>query len=268
MFQKSILVVDDDRQLLEGIEAALNLENYDVDTAQSGIIALEKLEEKEYDVVILDYRMQPIDGVEVLKRIRQKGYDSSVIMITAYGTFDMATQALQYQATTILPKPFEIDRLLTAVKTTIQGRILRKRKTKEKEEKPLELSDEKDNILVVDDSKLFRKMIVRAISSNFDNFNYIEAENGVEALEKLSKYDVKLIISDINMPNMTGIEFMKLMRKSSDLKKIPIVVLTTEKKQETKNKAYFSGATAYVNKPFKNEELAKVIKTMLYWKNN
>jgi two-component system chemotaxis response regulator CheY len=127
-------------------------------------------------------------------------------------------------------------------------------------------SDNKNkNILVVDDSHLFRKIIINNIGAAFQEFKFIQATDGLDALEKLKEEKVNLIILDINMPRMTGIEFLKERRKNAEYSQIPIVVLTTEKEKETMGKAYLEGAAVYLNKPFKPEELIKVIKTMVYW---
>lgn len=128
------------------------------------------------------------------------------------------------------------------------------------------ISDNKNkNILIVDDSHLFRKIIINNIGTVFEKFKFVEAKDGLDALEKLSENQIDLIILDINMPRMTGIEFLKERRKNAEYSQIPIIVLTTEKEKETMGKAYLEGAAVYLNKPFKPEELIKVIKTMVYW---
>ncbi len=278
---KKILLVDDDRLFLKSMSRTLTAENYQVEQATSGQEALEKIKVQTYDLVILDYKMQPIDGMQVLKAIHEKKLNCAVIMITAYGTFDMATEALAHNAVTILPKPVEMQRLKTVVKSALRGPVFRYQakgaaqkldrdklnaaRQSAKVKTATSPSESGDNILIVDDSKLFRKMIISTVSSAFEDFSFIEAENGVEAIERLNKYPTKLIILDINMPHMNGIEFMKLKRKSTRFKNIPIIVLTTEKEKETMGKAYLSGATVFMKKPFQRQELIKVVKTMNFW---
>lgn len=286
---KKVLIVDDDRLFLNSMARALTGEGYEVDQAQSGEEALNKLHQQKFDLIVLDYKMQPIDGMEVLRTIHQEGFNIPVVMITAYGTFDMATEALSFDVITVLPKPVEMDRLKTVVKNAIRGQHPRARTTgrpimaKDGGSKPpvtnghkpaAERSEEatkngqteaQKKILVVDDSRLFRKMIISTIQTTFKEFGIVEAEDGLDALEKLNQNNINLIILDINMPHMNGLEFMKLKRKSEKFKQIPVVVLTTEKEKETMGKAYLSGATVFMNKPFQRQELIKVLKTMSYW---
>ena len=276
---KDILVVDDDILFLKSTTRALETERYDVDQAKSGKDALEKLADKAYDLVILDYKMPGMNGLDVLKTIQKKQYDCAVILITAYGTFEVASEALKNKAVTILSKPVELQRLREEVKRIIQERILRQKKTGSKNPdsktealkaklKQMAVKSKvtgKKNILVVDDSKFFRKYIITTTSSHYDSFEYLEAEDGVQALELLKQADISLIILDINMPHMTGIEFMKLKSSSPKFKQIPVIMLTSEKPEESMEQAYLAGVTVYLNKPLQREKLLQSINTMLYW---
>ncbi|OQY29153.1 MAG: hypothetical protein B6244_04770 [Candidatus Cloacimonetes bacterium 4572_55] len=278
---KEILLVDDDRLFLKSMGRALNAEGYNVDLSGTGQDALSKIKTKQYDLIILDYKMKPMDGLEVVKRIREQNYRCPIIMISAFGSIDMATTAFSHDVVTVLPKPVEIQRLKSVVKNTIREYVSKtKRLIPRRPIKPLERrvpqtptrpqkqvgkAPDKKNVLVVDDSPTYRKMMIRTVSVAFDYFNFIEAENGVDAIEKMNQFDIKLILLDINMPHMNGFDFMKLKRKSTRFKKIPVIVLTTEKEKETMGKAYLSGATVFMKKPFQRQELIKVVKTMVFW---
>ncbi|HDP25971.1 MAG TPA: response regulator [Deltaproteobacteria bacterium] len=103
-------------------------------------------------------------------------------------------------------------------------------------------------ILIVDDSPTARKFLVLALRPK--NFQCIEASDGFEALEKLAMdSDISLVISDLNMPNMDGIEFIGTLRKDPQYRDLPVIMLTTEASTENKRLVYEAGANLYLVKP-------------------
>lgn len=114
-----------------------------------------------------------------------------------------------------------------------------------------------NTLLIVDDSESIRELI----SSNLIDagYNVIKAVNGQDGLDKLSS-DVKLVVTDLNMPVMDGITMVKNIRTNPDYKHMPIIMLTTESQLEKKNAAREAGATAWMIKPFEEEKLLGVVK--------
>jgi two-component system chemotaxis response regulator CheY len=111
--------------------------------------------------------------------------------------------------------------------------------------------------LVVDDSTTIREMVYSSLhDAGFEAFT---AGNGQEALDTLSGKLVDLIISDLNMPVMDGLTFLKQVRSQNAFKTVPILVLTTESHQAMKEQAKAAGATGWLVKPFNREMLLKVI---------
>ena len=94
-------------------------------------------------------------------------------------------------------------------------------------------------------------------------YEVIEAEDGLQALEKLAESKVDLVITDLNMPNMNGIELTRTLRADSTCKFMPIIMLTTESQEEKKNQGRQAGATAWITKPFKQEQLLYVVKKVV-----
>jgi len=116
-------------------------------------------------------------------------------------------------------------------------------------------------ILIVDDSTSLRAILKSALESN--GYSVTEAENGSVALEKITS-DVNLMITDINMPVMNGIELIKQVRANCVCNKaIPILVLTTEDQQDLKDKAKEYGATGWLIKPFDEQRLLSVLKKLI-----
>ena len=117
-------------------------------------------------------------------------------------------------------------------------------------------------VLVVDDFSTMRKIIKNNLKGMGFN-NIVEAENGQKALEELKKETVGLIISDWNMPVMTGIELLKAVRGDAGLKSIPFIMVTAEGQKDNVMEAAKAGVSNYVVKPFTpdtfSEKLQKVL---------
>ena len=119
----------------------------------------------------------------------------------------------------------------------------------------------KKTIMTVDDSASIRQLLRFALTDA--GYNVVEASDGQNALEQLKEVLVQMVITDLNMPNLDGIELIKAIRVLKDCKFIPIIMLTTEsqmaKVQEGKN----AGATGWIVKPFDPEHLVAVVKKIL-----
>ncbi|WP_152047328.1 response regulator [Aureimonas psammosilenae] len=112
-------------------------------------------------------------------------------------------------------------------------------------------------ILTVDDSRTMRQMLMQALSSA--GFNVIQAEDGVHGLEVLEGCDPDVIVTDVNMPRMDGLEFIEHVRADGERRAIPILVLTTESDAEKKARARRAGATGWIVKPFDPVKLVDAI---------
>lgn len=117
-------------------------------------------------------------------------------------------------------------------------------------------------ILVVDDSASLRQVVSIALKGA--GYDVIEACDGKDALSKLKGQKINLVISDVNMPNMDGITFVKEMKKLPEFKFTPVIMLTTEGQEAKKQEGQAAGAKAWVVKPFQPAQmLAAVGKLMM-----
>ncbi|MEL7500224.1 MAG: response regulator [Planctomycetota bacterium] len=121
-----ILIVDDDEDILENLSDILTDIGHQADTACSGALAIEKLaadsgesEHSTYDLCLLDFKMPGMDGVELVKRIRQQHPDIRAIMITAYAGDDGAKRALAAGTWHVLRKPVDVPTLLGMIKQVV-----------------------------------------------------------------------------------------------------------------------------------------------------
>lgn len=116
-------------------------------------------------------------------------------------------------------------------------------------------------IMTVDDSASVRQMVSFTLKN--EGYEVSEAEDGVDALAKLQQQPVDMVLTDLNMPNMDGIELIKQLRANPNFKFVPIIFLTTESQEEKKQQGKQAGATGWIVKPFKPEQLVGVIKKVL-----
>ena len=116
-------------------------------------------------------------------------------------------------------------------------------------------------ILIVDDSETVRQVLQLALGNA--GYQVVEAEDGFDALTKLSGAQVDMLITDLNMPNMDGLELIKKVREEGNHRFTPIVMLTTESSEEKKKAGREAGASGWIVKPFKPEQLLKVVKMVL-----
>lgn len=119
-------------------------------------------------------------------------------------------------------------------------------------------------VLVVDDSSVMRKIISKNLRQGGVKIDHLlEAGDGQEGLEQLTKWQCDIILSDINMPNMDGLEFVKEVRKQSNLDQCRIIMITTESGVDTMDEALNAGANAYVVKPFTPDQISEKINSLI-----
>lgn len=118
------------------------------------------------------------------------------------------------------------------------------------------------SILIVEDSSTTRSLI-RAVIEEAGDFDMTEAATGFEALKQLPAGKFDLIITDINMPDINGLEFLNFVKTNPLYSKIPVAIISTEKSDEDMKRGLAMGASFYITKPFKAKELQDLIKQVL-----
>lgn len=118
-----------------------------------------------------------------------------------------------------------------------------------------------DKLLIVDDSATMRKIIMRVLrQANLKVETVLEAANGVEGLEKLtSDPDIGMILTDVNMPEMNGIDFVKAVRTNHQKEALPMIMITTEGSDAMIQTAMDSGANGFVTKPFTPDSIQEAL---------
>jgi len=119
--------------------------------------------------------------------------------------------------------------------------------------------------LIVDDSSVMRKIVERSLrQAGLDPLVVYEAGNGAEGLDMLKAKPVDLILSDINMPSMDGLEFLRQIKAQNLAPGVPVVMITTESSEEHVKQAILSGAQGYIRKPFTAEQVKERVLPLIH----
>ena len=117
-------------------------------------------------------------------------------------------------------------------------------------------------ILVVDDSKVMRDMIVACLRPRAD-FQFTHASSGLEAIERLSLASFSLVVLDLNMPDIGGIEVLEFVRGQDKLRTLPIIIVTTRGDEVSRSKALDAGASRFMTKPFTPDAILGEVEGLL-----
>jgi two-component system chemotaxis response regulator CheY len=119
--------------------------------------------------------------------------------------------------------------------------------------------------LIVDDSSVMRKIVERSLrQAGLDPLVVYEAGSGIEGLDVLRAKPVDLILSDINMPSMDGLEFLRQIRAQNLAPGVPVVMITTESSEEHVKQAIMAGAQGYIRKPFTAEQVKERVLPLVH----
>ncbi|HAK00020.1 MAG TPA: response regulator [Bacteroidales bacterium] len=111
-----ILVIDDERSIRNTLKEILEYEKFEVEVAEDGFVALEKLETTKFDLILCDIKMPKMDGMEVLGKIHEKDPDATVVMISGHGSIETAVEAIKKGAYDFISKPLDLNRLLITIR--------------------------------------------------------------------------------------------------------------------------------------------------------
>jgi DNA-binding NtrC family response regulator len=117
----SIMVIDDEPIVGKRLKPALEKSGYEVEICETGAAALKRIEEKSFDIVVTDVRMDEVDGMDILARVTEKAPRTKVIIITGYATIELAREALAKGAFDFIAKPFRPDDLRETIQKAVSA---------------------------------------------------------------------------------------------------------------------------------------------------
>lgn len=251
-----LLLVDDNLQFLEMLEAFLTVESDMVvlgraGTAQEGV---ERARALQPDVVLMDLALPDASGLDAARWIKEENPNIKVMVLTLYDSAEYRAAAQELGLEGYVVKPDLFDQLKPALRalasdlSAAESGGLRE--------------DIVRTVLVVDDSPTMRGMVIATLR-RIPRVRFIQAGSGLEAIEKLALAPVHLIVLDLNMPDMHGLEMLRFMRQQARYRELPVVVLTTRQDEHSRAEAMAAGASRYMTKPFKPPELVQVVTALL-----
>jgi two-component system chemotaxis response regulator CheY len=124
------------------------------------------------------------------------------------------------------------------------------------------MSDSRQRVLVVEDSATMRGFVTAALEAA-GPFSVTQAESGFHALKILPRARYDLIITDINMPDINGLELVRFIRESEAHKTTPLIIISTDGREADRDRGMKLGANAYLTKPFEPEQLLEIVRSLL-----
>ena len=239
MEKRAVLIVDDDRIIREQLEKELARNFFSTFTAVDGDSALELFARESIDILLLDVHLPGMDGLEVLKKVKAEKPECEVIVMTGYGTHDIAIKSLRCGAIDYIEKPIQGEVLTAAI-----GRAQEKLSERE------ELSYT-NSLLVIDDDDVSLYLLTRALKK--EGYAVYGAGNGKEGLAIVESNKIDVLIVDIQMEGLNGIEVLEQAKKMyADIEGI---MVTGHRDQELAIQAVRAGAIDYIVKPVNLDEL-------------
>lgn len=260
--QKSILIIDDDITIRKIISHHLLKNEYRVFEAVEAEEGFSVLKKEIIDLVLCDVAMDQMDGFEFCRKVREdKNYRTlPFIFVTAKNSLKDKTDALEAGGDDIITKPFDIKDLLLKVKALLRRTEIYKIYGAKKNLQNT-FSNNIPKILLVDDDTAVCKLF--QYNFNSAGFNCKTALNSEEGFKIAKDFYPDLIVSDVLMPGIDGIEFRKNLIQDNELKNIPFIFLTSKKEEKDILAAYELGINDYVSKASGPKVLTAKIKAII-----
>jgi len=266
---RNVLIVDDNHTNLEIMHDMLNFWNISSDVCDNGQEALELLrqthaEGHDYDAIILDYQMPGMDGIELASKIKGDPLLPAETVVMMFSSTDkelITEKSKELNINHLLVKPVSMHDLGQALQKNLSAAPFMKPE-KKITSLPEELIKRGGQIIIAEDNDINMKIAVNIVRRF--GLEVLQARNGVEAFELFNTRDADLILMDIHMPEMDGIEATRLIRSESGSKsRIPIIALTADAMTGDREKCLAAGMDDYITKPFKPDDIRKVLKKYL-----
>lgn len=248
-----LLLVDDEESFLLSSARVLERRGFSVDIAPNGVSALEKIEAKEYDAVVLDVKMPDIDGIEVFNHIHRINEALPVILLTGHGSFEDAFETSKAGIADYLSKPIDMDELAEKIHTAVS--VAADRSVDEPLAPPAE---DLVRVLLVDDEVGLLQSMKKILERR--GMQVSTADRGEAALALLEESPVDVVVLDLKMPGMDGQEVLR--RIKNRFPTIEVIILTGHPSVESALEVIKLGANEYMKKPPSIEELVGTIRRL------
>lgn len=252
----NLLLVDDNEDQLLTFSEYLKPFFKSIEKVSNGYAALDVLSDTEIDLMIIDYKMNPINGIQVIDKIfddENINIPRKIIFTTAYGKELLDEQLDNYPIDWLLMKPVQQKKLLESIEKVFSNKHNTSNITKINL-KPIQY---KGNILIAEDNEINQMVLLENLKNN--GFNVDIASNGQEAYEKAISKRYDIILMDLQMPIYSGYEASRLIRKES--KEVPIIALSADVFSGVIDQVNKAGMNDYLSKPINFDKLYELIST-------
>ena len=251
-----ILVADGHAITRDMVKATLLRKGFMVDTASSGNEVWSKLQGQPFDLVLLDWKIADIDGLEITKTIESMQQGPKVILLTAHGREEVMQSFAGLPIAGHLLKPMTPSLLMDAILSAL-GKQTRIDFAGEASPVKPGASHHGASVLVVEDHEINQE-VAKEILSKFGLKVHI-ASNGQEAIEFLQHNPVDLVFMDVQMPVMDGLTAARLIRQQKQFEKLPIIAMTAHAMLEDQKQCLDAGMNDYLTKPLDLKVLSGVL---------
>ncbi|SLM32523.1 hypothetical protein MTBBW1_750044 [Desulfamplus magnetovallimortis] len=240
-----ILLVDDEIKVLSAMKRLILFEGWEVVHVPDGIKALELLEESQIDLVITDYRMPLMDGMELASIIKEKYKNIPVILLTAYTDRKLVLKAFEDKTiSSIITKPWDEDTLLEKIRSFLSS------KNGENNEAAKNVPIK---VLVMEDDRMTRFLYENWIKpKRFELKIAISGKNGFEIYQS---WKPDILIMDLGLPDLSGYSVLKKIRLELEDKDTPIIVATSRNDADDVKSCMNLGIQGYMIKPFSGRQI-------------
>lgn len=269
---KSVLVIDDNLNNRTILEHTLQFWGINFIGAESGAQALEILNTTTPDLLIVDYHMPEMNGLETIKLIREKldatNYNLPILMLhSSSDDISLHEMARKLRVKFMLTKPIKQDELfhyLTSIYQTEES-VDNKTTTNVVDEQlnATSQSQQAFKVLVAEDTVMNMLVISNMLRSRLPHVEIVEAHNGLEAISALELFEPSIILMDVQMPELDGIGATKIIRENNAFSHIPIIALTAGVSTEERNACFEAGMCDFLAKPIEKNELDRIIENYL-----
>ncbi len=259
--KKKVLVVDDNQYNRTILVRYLNQSGAEVIDLENGK-NLEKVirENGPFDIYLLDYQMPEESGVSIAKRIKENIDPATPILLLTSLDASIVKKDEDYYPellTGVLLKPVKNHLLIAKMRSILLPQDIRPSASEAQSDNKLTSIQEDLRILVVDDNKMNRRLC--SLILDREGHKYDEVVNGKEAVEAFEKYYYQIVLMDIEMPVMDGLEAMRQIRLNPAFSDVYIVALTASAMKGDKEKCIAAGANEYLAKPMRKNQLLNLI---------
>lgn len=269
---KTVLVIDDNtsnRQILEQQFKFWNIPFVGVDSGYRGVELLQNGDD--FDLIIVDYHMPDMDGLETVKQIREhlitkKANQPIIILHSSSDDLSLHEKAKALNVRFLLAKPVKKDELYYYLNSVLSDNDYEPKSITELKTEIVTDDDSNEQfcVLVAEDTQMNMLVIRNMLHTILPNIRMVEAQNGIEAIQQLKLSQPDLILMDVQMPELDGLEATRQIRRIKNGLTVPIVALSAGVSKEERELCFKAGMDDFISKPIEKNELKWLINKYLF----